>query len=414
VTYFAWSPVSTINKVLPNGSTTRGVILTLIPLIGVVVVMRLPRVRPRRSIDLVVVLLAALIVWQGVSVETTAGLQYFLHVIPATALLLLAVVSRGDYSSLSLREIRFAISSVLPSLAFLLTAGWIAQYAHLVSVTGPAGSTFGLSVHGYRLQGLTSSPNLLGFMAAIATFVAFVALPGRLAWFTRILGLLTLLASDSRTSIIVFALGLLALWVLGPGLNASKRLLALAVLGLGGLAARRIIVTQRSANTDILSNRNTIWRDLLPYLHHLPLLGYGPNLLPKLVPLVFGPYAVAGQILDPQNQWLNDAIQYGFVAAILLTLLLVALPLHGSRTYRMLLLVPLLLMVIVECLSEVPLAIFASIDGAFPVFFLVMWASLPSSKELPATGSEDLLQASIDTKNGCAASTFDLISLQRK
>ena len=183
---------------------------------------------------------------------------------------------------------------------------------------------------------------------------------------------------------------------------------------LGGLAARGIIVTQRSANTDLLSDRNTIWRDLLPYLHHLPLLGYGPNFLPKLVPLVFGPFAVAGQFLDPQNQWLNDAIQYGFVAAILLTLLLIALPLHGSRTYRMLLVVPLLLMVIVECLSEVPLAIFASIDGAFPVFFLVMWASLPRSKVLPAIGSEDLLQAPIDTKNERAASRIDLVSLQHK
>jgi len=414
VTYIAWSPLSTISKVLPNGSTTRGVVLTLIPLIGVVVVMRLPRVRPRRSIDLVVVLLAALIVWQGVSVETTAGLRYFLHVFPATALLLLAVMSRGDYSPLSLREIRFAISGVLSSLAFLLTAGWIAQYANLVPVTGPTGSTLGLSVHGYRLQGLTSGPNLLGFLAALATFVAFVALPGRLAWFTRILGLLTLLASDSRTSIIVLGLGLLALWVLGPGLSVSKRWLALAGLGLGGLAARGIIVTQRSANTDLLSDRNTIWRDLLPYLHHLPLLGYGPNFLPTLVPLVFGPFAVAGQFLDPQNQWLNDAIQYGFVAAILLTLLLIALPLHGSRTYRMLLVVPLLLMVIVECLSEVPLAIFASIDGAFPVFFLVMWASLPRSKVLPAIGSEDLLQAPIDTKNERAASRIDLVSLQHK
>jgi len=400
ITYFAWSPVSTINKVLPNGSTTRGVVLTLIPLIGVVAVMRLPTLRARRSIDLVVVLLAALIVWQGISVETSAGLKYFLHVIPATALLLLAVVSRGDYSSLSLRDIRFAISGVLPSLAFLLTAGWIAQYAKLVPVTGPTGSTLGLSIHGYRLQGLTSGPNLLGFLAALAAFVAFVALPGKMAWFTRIVGLLTLLASDSRTSIIVLGLGLLALWVLGPGLSTSRRLLALGGLGFGGLAAKSIIFKQRSDTTDLLSDRDTIWRDLIPYLHHLPLLGYGPNFLPKLVPLVFGPFAVPGQLLDPQNQWLNDAIQYGFVAAILLTLLLIAVPLHGSGTFRMLVVVPLLVMVIVECFSEVPLAIFASIDGAFPVFFLVMWASLPRRTVRPGAGGDDLLAIPLESDDG--------------
>jgi O-antigen/teichoic acid export membrane protein len=375
-TYVAWSPLTTINKFLPSGSTTRGVVLTLIPLIGVVSVMNLPRVRARRSVDLVVVLLGALIVWQGISVETTAGFQYFLHVGPATALLLLAVVSRGEYSGLSLEDIRVAIKGVLPALCFLLLAGWIAQYAHLVPVSGPTGSTFGLAIHGFRLQGLTSGPNLLGFLAAITTFIAFVAQPGKLAWFTRVLGLVSLLGSDSRTSIIVLAIGLLALWVLGPGRSTAQRLFSLAAVALGGLAARSIIFTQRSDNTDVLSNRDNIWRDLIPYLHHLPLFGNGPNFLPKLVPLVFGPYAVTGQILDPQNQWLNDAIQFGFVAAILLTLFLFAVPLHASKTYRMVLLVPLVLMVIVECFSEVPLAVFGSIDGAFPLFFLVMWAPL--------------------------------------
>jgi hypothetical protein len=331
----------------------------------------------------VVVLLGALIVWQGISVETTAGLQYFLHVGPATALLLLAVVSRGEYSKLSLDDIRFAITGVLSPLCFLLLAGWIAQYAHLVPVTGSAGSTFGLSVHGFRLQGLTAGPNLLGFLAAITTFIAFVARPGKLAWFTRVLGILTLLASDSRTSIIVLGIGLLVLWVLGPGLSTSRRLMALAGLAIGGLAARHTIVTQRSDNTDVLSNRDTIWRDLIPYLHHLPLFGYGPTFLPKLVPLVFGPFALTGQILDPQNQWLSDAIQFGFPAAILLTLFLLAIPINGSKTYRLLLLVPLIVMVFIECFSEVPLAVFGSIDGAFPLFFLVMWAPLPRNRTFP-------------------------------
>ena len=231
----------------------------------------------------------------------------------------------------------------------------------------------------------------LGLLAALAAFVAFVALPGKMAWFTRIVGLLTLLASDSRTSIIVLGLGLLALWVLGPGLSTSRRLLALGGLGFGGLAAKSIIFKQRSDTTDLLSDRDTIWRDLIPYLHHLPLLGYGPNFLPKLVPLVFGPFAVPGQLLDPQNQWLNDAIQYGFVAAILLTLLLIAVPLHGSGTFRMLVVVPLLVMVIVECFSE---------DGAFPVFFLVMWASLPRRTVRPGAGGDDLLAIPLESDDG--------------
>jgi hypothetical protein len=383
VTFLAWSPVTTINRVLPAGSTIRGIALTVIPLVGVVAVMKLPKRRTRKLIDLSVLLLFALVVWQGISVETTAGLHYLLHVVPAVALLILAVAARDESSGMSVDDIRFAIAGILPALCAFLLVGWIAQYAHLVPLTGPAGSTLGLSVDGYRLQGLTSGPNLLGFLAALITLIAFVAQAGKVAWFTRVVGILTLLASDSRTSILVLGIGLFALWVLRPGLSMSKRVIPLAALTFGGLGVWPILVSRRSANTDVLSNRDEIWRDLFPYLHHLPLFGYGPNFLPKLVPLVFGPYALADQILDPQNQWLNDSIQYGFMAAILLTLLLLAIPLHGSKTYRRTLLLPLLLMVFVECFSEVPLAVFGSIDGAFPLFFLVMWAPLRRNRELP-------------------------------
>ena len=217
-TFLAWSPVTTVNRLLPAGSTTRGVVLTLIPLIGVLAVLRLPSGGRRKPLDLLAGLLALLVVWQAISVERTAGTSTLLHVIPAAALLVLAGAARGQVTEMSLTDIRYAVTGVLPGLCFLLILGWIVQYAHLVPVQSTSASSLHLSfsVHGYRLQGLASGSDPLGFLAALVTLIAFVAQPEKLSWFTRAVGLLTLFATDSRTSIIVLAVGLFMLWVFGP------------------------------------------------------------------------------------------------------------------------------------------------------------------------------------------------------
>ena len=379
-TYFAWSPCRIVNQFLPQGSTTRGAVLTLIPLVGVLAVLRLRTAGKRIQIDLLVVLLAVLVIWQVISVERTAGTGYLTHVIPGAALLLLAIVARGSVSEMSSPDIRSAISGVLAPLCCLLILGWIAQYAHMVPAT--IESAFRLSIHGDRLQGLADQPNNWGFLAALVTLIAFVAQAGILSWLTRAVGALTLFATDSRTSIIVLGVGLFVLWVLGPGWSVAKRVVAFLFLLTAGIGVWGLLDVKRQANTDVLSDRDIIWHDLVPYLHHLPIFGYGPNIFIQLDPLVFGPFTPAGQILDAQNQWLSDSIEFGFVAAFLLTLCMIIVPLHGSTTFRRVLLFPLLAMVFVECFSEVPLAVFSSIDGAFPLFLLVMWAPLAGNKQL--------------------------------
>jgi O-Antigen ligase len=373
VTYFLWSPFTTVNKLLPAGSTTRGVILTITPLLGALAVVKLPTRGRRNLIDPVVGLLAALVVWQAISVERSAGTAYLLHVIPSVALLLLAVSARAQVREWSLTDIRFAATGVLPPLCCLLILGWIAQFAHLVPIPSSAGSAIAFSIHGYRLQGLAAAAGPLGFLAALITVIAFIAQPGKLSWFTRAIGVLTIFASDSRTAMITLGVGLVMLWVFGPGRRVAERVIALVFLAIAGIGTWRIINIRRAANTDVLTGRDNIWHDLVPYLHHLPIFGYGPNIFIQLRPLVLGPNAV-NQVLDAQNQWLSDSLEFGFVAAAALTLFLFALPFYGSSTYRRMLLLPLLIMVLFDCISQVPLAVFSSIDGAFPLFLLILFA----------------------------------------
>lgn len=374
-TYFAWSPFKPVNHFLSAGSTTRGMVLTIIPLLGVLAVLRLPAKKRGRRIDLLVTLLVALVVWQAVSVETSVGIGYLSHVVPGVALLGLAVVARGPVDGLSVSDVRSALTGVLPALCCFLALGWISQFAHLVP-SAAMQSAVGLSVHGYRLQGLTTQPNNLGFLAALVTMIAFVARPGKIAWLTRIVATLTLLATDSRTSIIALGVGLFVLWVLGPGKDLLKRMSAALFLAITGAGLWGVLDVRRQANTDVLSDRNVIWHDLIPYLHHVPLFGYGPNIFVVLDPIIYGPYTPQGQILDAQNQWLSDSVEFGIVAAAMLAICLLVIPLRGTSAYRWLLLFPLLTMVFVESISEVPLSVFASIDGAFPLFLLVMSAPL--------------------------------------
>jgi hypothetical protein len=358
--------------------------------------------------DLLVSLLAVLVIWQAISVERTAGSSALTHVIPGAALLLLAVAARGSVWRMSLPDIRFAISGVLGPLCALLIFGWIAQYANMVSST-TFESAFRLSIHGSRLQGLASQPNNWGFLAALVTLIAFVAQPGILSWFTRAVGALTLFASDSRTSIIVLGVGLFVLWVLGPGRSLSRRVAAFLFLFAAGIGVSRLLDAKRQANTDVLSNRDIIWHDLIPYLHHLPIFGYGPNIFVQLDPLVFGPYTPTGQILDAQNQWLSDSVEFGYVAAALLTLCVIMIPLRGSTTFRRALLFPLLAMVFVECFSEVPLAVFSSIDGAFPLFLLAMWAPLRGNKHpIQKILRESTLQRSMNNRQDTVRSYHGL------
>jgi hypothetical protein len=351
----------------------------------VIAVMKLPTGERRMPIDLPVGLLTLLVVWEAISMEQSEGTDYLLHVIPSISFLVLAVAARGPITRMSRSEIRFATAGVLLPLCCFLMLGWIAQYAHFVPSTNFIRSGFPLSIHGFRLQGLTSAPNGLGFLAALVTLIAFVAPARKFSWFTRAVGMITLLASDSRTSMIALGVGLFTLWVLGPGRNLTKRMMALLFLVLASVGAWGIIDIQRTRQSDILSDRDVIWRDLIPYLHQVPTFGYGPNIFLQLAPRILGPYTPYGQVVDPQNQWLNDSLEFGLAAAAILTLFLVVMLLRGPLLYRRQLLLPLVMMVLVEGLSEVPLAVFSSIDGVFPLFLLLMWAPLRPRRRLVQT-----------------------------
>ncbi len=311
-TFIAWSPVTAVNRLLPAGSTTRGVVLTLIPLMGVLAVLRLPNAAYRKPFDLLVGLLGVLVIWEAISVERTAGTVVASRDPSCRALSTSSGSPRSGYGNVCNRH---SICSHWCTARIVQSSySWMdcsirafgARANHDRSLTsfefhGPRLSASRVSVRfgSFRIFGGTDNTYCLRCPARKNVVVHSSGGPSNTA------------GERPRTSIIVLGVGLFVLWVSGPGLSAGNRMKALLLLAIVGIGAWRIIDVQRQVNTDVLSGRDLIWRDLIPYLHHLPILGFGPNFFPRLVPLVFGQFALPGQVLDPQNQWLNDSLEFG-------------------------------------------------------------------------------------------------------
>jgi hypothetical protein len=394
-TYAVGSPgLEPMVRVLPTGSSVRGLILCIIPLAGILSLLQLPRTRLVR-INLLTAVLAVLVAVQVVSASQNLGTGYVVHVLPALALLALAIAAGSDVDGLSRYDVRYAMAGLAMPMFVLLLLGWIVQFGKLVPSLYP--SAFRLSIHGQRLQGLAVHPDSLGLLAAMITVMAFVAQPERVVWCARGIGILTVFASDSRTGIIVMGVGLFALWVFDPGRNLAKRTIALFSLAIAGAATWGVIDVQRTGNGGVLTGRSAVWHTLVPYLHNLPLFGYGPEFVPRFTDSIFGPYST---ISDAQNQWLSEALNFGFASAVALTALLVIMTLRGPSGYRRLVILPLIFMLVVECFSEVPFDLWSSIVGAFPLFVVLLLAPWKTSNRARGALARSTISKRVGVEGG--------------
>jgi hypothetical protein len=347
----------------------------LIPLVGIALLPRTPLAGRRPRWDVVVAGLVLLLLAQSVSVWTTVGRSEELHVFTGAALLALGLAARTPTVGMTVADVRRAASGLVAPLSVFFTAGWVAQYFHLVPSLYTSAMHL-LAIRGYRLEGLTSHPNSLGLIAALAFVIAVAAESSVSVWFGRVVALATIVGSDSRTSVVVAGVGLVMIWILGPAKRFSRRVVNVGVVGAAALLAWGEINIQRSSSADVLTNRDVLWHKLLPYLQGLPLFGYGPEFLQEIRVQLFGPYVSPTYYVDAQNQWLSDAIQFGIPAAVLTTLLFVAIATRGPLAPRRVLLIPLVAVMFVECFSEVPISLWSSTEAAFPLFLVLTAAPL--------------------------------------
>ena len=73
-------------------------------------------------------------------------------------------------------------------------------------------------------------------------------------------------------------------------------------------------------------------------------------------------------VFQAQNQWLNDAVNFGWAGPIILAALCLTIALAGPLPHCCMLLFPMLIYILVVSFSETPLDIWDSIVQAFPLF----------------------------------------------
>ena len=361
--YVLGSPSLTI---VANGSTARGAILAIFPLVVSVlcfVGVQKPMWRGGREL-MVPAAFAAVVVWQFLSAYFNIGSGYIMHALPAVTLLMLGLRVRVVQYELSIAEFRRCVASLLGPLVTILLLGLVLQIVGKIPSEFP--SDFPLSVHGFRLQGLAVQPVADGLLAGLTLLLALAARGNRVRLsFYRSVAVAILILTDARTAWVGTLAAVVVMWLLEPQRSTWRRLLPILVTMMALPAIASFVLTQRAGGSDVLTGRDVIWQNTLPLLRQLNVFGYGPQAIARLFSDVGGPGSMISQA---QNQWLNDALNFGWVGPVLLAALCLSISLAGPASHRRILLFSMLIYILVVSFSEEPLDLWNSIVQAFPLF----------------------------------------------
>lgn len=232
-----------------------------------------------------------------------------------------------------------ALLTLALSLCAFVLAGWVVYYAIPALGRSPFITADGSIVE--RLSGLAGQANALGCSLAVflaATFLLWyrghcgllIVLP--LAG----IGLFTLLAADSRTSLLAILIGAAAvmvrrsLWVWGSSLLAgSVGAILIAAVPLRTLLGFTSEFSRSGDPTEMvtLTGRTEIWAFVWDKIQLEPWFGYGYNSSKFILPLFLG---LPGLTVDEaHNTWLQNLLGTGVVGtAPLVALVVVQLVLY--------------------------------------------------------------------------------------
>jgi hypothetical protein len=375
-----------------NGSTIRGAILASLPLVASFLCfmgVRKPTWRGGREL-MVPATFAAVVIWQFLSAYLNLGPGYILHALPAVTLLMLGLRVRAVQYELSVAELRRCVASLLGPLVTILLLGLVLQMLGKIPSEFP--SDFPLSLHGARLQGLAIHPIGEGLLAGLTLLLALAARGNRVRLFLyRSATVAILILTDARTAWVGTLAALVLMWLFEPRRSTWRRLLPILVTMMALPAIASFVLIQRAGSSDVLSGRNIIWQNTLPLLRQLSVFGYGPQAIARLFPDVGGPGSIVSQA---QNQWLNDAINFGWMGPFLLAVLYLGISLAGPLSHRRMLLFSMLIYMLIVSFSEEPLDIWNSTVQAFPLFLTFIVTSrgrntLLETADLP-TGDKEV------------------------
>ena len=283
---------------------------------------RLPRARTPLDIPIGLLLLAGVISVIDAPSQVTALGIYRAYFLEAIAMYYIAVDLLRDRRDIT-------------TFLVIMGAG-IAVYAtgQIVSFLGAVGN------HHLNLSAapafLNTSPNddAMYLEPALAFAVGFALFPSRPRerWIAAALGALILagvIVAFSRGAYL--AIAILALVLVFGAQSPRWRLRALGVIAVLGLILIEIPFVNRRFLTlaDSVTNRESLYRQALQMLSHMPITGAGISGFPIRV----APYRPQGQIIHiyPHDLWLTTWSELGLLGLIAFAVILIGLIWRGAR-----------------------------------------------------------------------------------
>lgn len=247
-----------------------------------------------------------------------------------------------------------------------------------------------------RLAGVTSHPNSLGGLAALALAISlWPSVSGRVRCLVLPPTLAVLYLSESKTAWVAAITAVLLSWVFRNSKShraSFKSALLIVIVGmLGTLGILSIdagiasIDPKAVESITTLTGRTALWATSLDLWLERPVLGYGQDAWSESWRAQYG-YTFAGQA---HNQFVQALVQTGLVGLLVNVFYLAVLGVAAIRTatatngatlsiYAVLLL---------RCLTEAPLR-FSAVDHSFllhaSVFLLITLAQVSTPLHLPA------------------------------
>jgi hypothetical protein len=237
--------------------------------------------------------------------------------LPTHILLLTAVLALLRESMKSnLTAIYFA------GLAFL-GSGWIFEFfAKSASVSYPSGFPF--NPLGERFLGLSAHPNTAGFLCVVVFTISLFAFSNYPA---ALFSISTLILTENRGGLLSTFL-IFSIWMVAfpKKTNLVAKVSSIAVFL---VATFQLFSGNRAGNQDVTSGRGDIWSVCLAKISENHFLGFGPRSIAREFGLDqvdwFRPFHCHNQVLD-------DAVNFGVLAATLSLFVLIAVIVKSFRS----------------------------------------------------------------------------------
>lgn len=294
---------------------------------------------------------------------------------PSTAVLMTAVVLFVGHLARSGADLLTIFRFLLRTITIGTVILWVLNPSSAYQIAGGEERTlFGIP----QLAGLTSHPNVLGPVAAVAFITEISWFRARLFTFVGIAAAgACMVFAQSRGGWAAACIGLLVYWLARSTTRRQVWLRTVVLVLSGTPLVLSLFTASDSSGSDLSTGRFFIWQMLFPLVQDSLWIGHGSGVLSADNRKVLGSALIDAYVGQAHNQYLQTLLESGLfgIATLLLALILVLRTSLAREPISRAVSLGIVAALLVEMLVESPLR--ATISG-FNIIVLLLVAIVSS------------------------------------